>query len=337
MNHPFCLSFCIPTYNRPKQFERLLRGLIPQLTPDVEIVIRDDSSNSLTEAVVRREIEARGIPHQYFKGEKIGADLAQLFLLEKARGKYVWWFGDDDEILLGAIEHVLELVKKYPDIDYMWANFTYGDGQKLAVSLSEERFFQDRNEVLELLGPNIGLLSTMFLKREKGMPFLELGRENAVGFAYAVLVPVTGTLTENGKFFFLRGPYVFNHPTAMEEIKEITMRTGEIKNDGFDVYGVNFYQIVTLFKHKFKKRSMRKLLSDNFASVWRGMLVGWVGGWDTPKGKRWRMFKLYWSYPEFWLAIVFLLLPLAINKLLYKIYKAFFSNRKFVFGRNYNL
>lgn len=325
------LSFAIPTYNRPKQFERLIKGLIPQVTSEVEIVIRDDSQNSLTEEIVRREIKARKIPFQYFKGEKIGADLAQLFLLEKSLGKYIWWFGDDDEILPGAIKHVIELVKKYPEIDYMWANFAYGDDKKLAISLPEEKFFKDRNEVIECLGPNIGLLSTMFLKREKGMLFLELGRENAIGFAFAILVPVMGALTGDGKFFFLRGPYVFNNPTTIDEIKEIIMKTGKIKNEGFNVYGVNFYQIATLFKDKFKKRSMKKFLANNFAALWRGMLVGWIGGWDTPKGKRWKMFKYYWNFPEFWIAMPLFLMPLWINKILFRIYKIFFSHRKWVF------
>ncbi|MDP1689114.1 MAG: hypothetical protein Q8L47_03215, partial [bacterium] len=239
-----------------------------------------------------------------------------------------------DEILPGAINHVLELVKKYPEIDYMWVDFAHGEDRKLAIPFPEERFFRDRDEVLEILGPNIGLLSTMFIKRSKGMPFLDLGRKNAIGFAFAVLVPILGTLTGDGKFFFLRGPYVFNHPTTIDEIKEITTRTGSIKNDGFDIYGVNFYQIVSLFKSKFKKQSMKKFLSDNFAAVWRGMLVGYVGGWDTPNGKRWRMFKLYWSYPEFYLAIPFLLLPASVDRLLYKIYKLFFSHRHFRFSKN---
>lgn len=315
----------------------MLGNLIPQLTPEVEVVIRDDSSNSITQEIVKRKLESCGVTLQYFKGEKIGLDLANLFLLEKARGKYIWWFSDDDELASGAIAHVLELVKKHPEIDFMWANFAYGEDRKLAVSFPEERFFRDRNEIFELVGHKIGLLSTLILKREKGLPFLELGRKQSTGFGFAALVPVFGVLANSEKSFFLRGPYVFNHPTTIEEIKEIATRTGEIKNDAFDVYGVNFYQIVMLFRNKFKRRSVRKLLGSNFGCVWRGMLVGWVGGWDTPKGKRWRMFKLYWSYPEFWLAIVLLLLPLPINKFLYKIYKLFFEQRKFRFGKNFEL
>lgn len=329
----FLLSFCIPTYNRPKQLARLLAELVPQLTPEVEVVIRDDSPNTLSEDVVKKELVARGVSLRYIRGERIGLDLANLFLLEKARGVYIWWFSDDDELAPGAIARVLGLVKKYPDIAFMWANFAYDKGRKLAVSLPEERFFRDRDELLELLGTNIGLLSTFIMKREEGLPFLELGRRNSIGFAFASLVPVLGSLTGSGRFFFLRGPYVLCNPTPVEEIKEIATHTGEIMNNGFDVYGVNFYNIVTLFKGKFKRSSMRKLLADNFAAVWRGILVGWVGGWDTPRGKRWRMLRLYWSYPECWVAFPVMLLPLPIVRGFYRFYKLFFNERKWRWGR----
>ena len=36
------LSLCIPTYNRPQEFKRMLSKVLPQVTDDVEIVIRDD-------------------------------------------------------------------------------------------------------------------------------------------------------------------------------------------------------------------------------------------------------------------------------------------------------
>jgi len=81
---------------------------------------------------------------------------------------------------------------------------------------------------------------------------------------------------------------------------------------------------------------VRKVIKKSFASLWRGMLVGWIGGWDTPKGKRWRMFKLYWSYPECWIALPIMLMPLWVNRGLYRVYKIFFSHRKFVFGENLN-
>lgn len=335
MNNNILISICIPTYNRSAQFRRMLMSLMPQLTFETELVIRDDSSNDETKKVFDELIEKfkPSAKLNYFKGEKIGLDAANLFLVENVSGKYIWWFSDDDEFMPGAVFRVLELVKKYQEITFIFVNFCFGENRNLAIN-RKDGFFKDRNEVLESLGTNIGLLSTLFFRREDAISSLPLAKKHIKGFSFAGLIPVFYILSGDGKFYFLRGPYVFNHPNTVEEIKNITTRAGEIKNDGFDVYGVDFYNIMMEFKDKFNRYSIKKILAVNFASLWRGMLVGWIGGWDTPKGKRWKMFKLYWNFPEFWIAIPLFLMPLWANKILFKIYKIFFSHRKFVFAQN---
>lgn len=332
----FLLSICIPTYNRPKEFERMLSGVISQMSDEVELVVRDDSPGGETKDTFDRLITNRKIHHKYIRGEKIGLDLANLFLIENASGKYIWWFSDDDEMRPGAIARVLELTKKYPEISFIWANFDFERKGNPAVE-REDGFFKDRNDVLETIGTNIGLLSTLIFKREESLSSLSQAKKHAVGFSFAGLVPILSVLSGSGKAYFLRGPYVLCHPTTTEEIKQITTRSGEIKNEGFNVYGVDFYNIVMEFNGKFSRHAIRKILSVNFASLWRGMLVGWVGGWDTPRGKLRKMFKLYWSFPEFWIALPAFLMPLSFNKALYKIYRIFFRNRKFAFRKTADL
>jgi len=99
---------------------------------------------------------------------------------------------------------------------------------------------------------------------------------------------------------------------------------------------VGFANLLWEFEGTFSRKAIRKTIKGSFGQTWRGMLVGWIGGWDTPKGKRWRMFKLFWSYPECWIALPIMLMPLWINKGLFRIYKVFFSHRKFVFEERLN-
>ena len=108
----FLLSFCIPTCNRPEELSWLLTTLLPQLTDDVELFIKDDSVDNKSEDLVKEMLLDSNVNFRYFHGEKEGIDEANIFIAEHARGKFVWWFGDDDELLPGALERVLSAIKK---------------------------------------------------------------------------------------------------------------------------------------------------------------------------------------------------------------------------------
>ena len=80
------LSICIPTYNRPDQLSRMLKTMLPQLKRNVELVVRDDSENDLTEHVVRQQLSNSKIRWRYIRGKKNGVDEAALSLISAATG-----------------------------------------------------------------------------------------------------------------------------------------------------------------------------------------------------------------------------------------------------------
>ena len=84
------LSVCIPTYNRPTEFSRMIKSLEKQLIEiedDVEIVIRDDSDNLNTLKILNSCQFNENIQISYFRGEKpIGLDSASLFLFQNLYG-----------------------------------------------------------------------------------------------------------------------------------------------------------------------------------------------------------------------------------------------------------
>jgi glycosyltransferase involved in cell wall biosynthesis len=327
------LSLCIPTYNRPKEFERMLSGLLPQISEEVEIVIRDDSTSSETKSIFEKLISGRNICHQYHVGKKIGLDAASLFLFEQSRGEFIWLFSDDDELLNGGILEVLGLINSDSDLNAIWANFDSDLPSGVAVKGEESRYFKSGSEALEITGTGIGLVSTQIFRRRKGLLGFEIAKKHIVGFSFASTAVYLSVLAGPGRFYFLNGPYILCHPTTLEDIIRTTNNTGEIINNGFHVYGVEFHNIVREFDGKFDSRSVRKLLSENFGALWRGMVIGYAGGWDTPKNKRMHMLKIYWSYPECWIALPLLCMPRVVIKLLYRIYKVFFTLRRFDFFR----
>lgn len=309
----------------------MLQLLAPQLDNRVEVVVRDDSDNDISRNLFESIASGKSFSTQYFQGEKIGLDAANLFLLEKAHGKFVWWFSDDDILLEGGIKAVIKIIDNNEDLNFIWANFAFEKIDNIAVDRPEGKF-HDRNDVIETLGTNIGLLSTYVVRSDIAKQGIPYARQHVHGFAFASTATVIWTITQPGDSYFLRGPHIMCNPTTVDEIIEITNKDGgAIQNNAFITYGIYFYEIVMGLSKHFKHRSIRQLLSVNFAALWRGMLVGWIGGWDTPEGKRLKMLELYWSYPECWIALPLFCLPRPVVTTFYRLYKIFYSHRKFIF------
>lgn len=323
------LSICIPTYNRPLQLERMLKKLTPQLSAGIEVVIRDDSETEETKAVVETLLSNESARYRYFHGPRIGVDSAAIFLLEKSIGKYVWWFSDDDEIAPDAIKGIKEIIST-SDYDAIWTNFTYDQSGSLAVDRSSGPF-DSPDEALKVLGTNVGLISTQIISREAGVAAIDFAKKHIHGFSFASTAIFLKSLAAKGGGYFYRGPAIKCNPNEVDEIIKITSKNGVIKNDGFKVYGEYFRNLIADLPSGYSKSAKRTAISINFSALWRGMLVGWIGGWDTPKGKRLKMLKLYWSYPECWLALPLFCMPRTIVTAFYKVYKIFYSHRKFIF------
>lgn len=319
------LSICILSFNQSPEVERLLNSLSPQMTDDIEVVIRDDSTNNETELLVQRFSEI--IPIRYFHGKKEGIDKTVIFLTEEARGKFVWWLGDDD-VVPGGVGQVLDAIRNNRDLTFVWANYRLAGAKDLAIDLQSNCFFSSRDEVLELGGAALGFVSATVFKRELALPGIDRARKY-IGSAFVNLYLVLYVISQPGRHYYVHGPVVICHPATIDEIKAVVVKSpGVVRNDAFEVFGVNFSRIVREFAMVFSSVAVRRTIKKSFGQTWRGMLVAWVGGWDTPKGKRVRMFKYFWTFPECWIALILFVTPLSVNKLLYRIYKASRTNRR---------
>ncbi len=307
-----------------------MKCLIPQLDERMEIVVRDDSTNRKSTEIFEALTKQKKYSTQYYKGEKIGVDAANLFLLERAKGNFVWWFGDDDILLDGGILTAIEIIKSNPEVNFIWANFAYQEISNLVMD-RPDGFFKNGSDVIRSLGVNIGLMSTYIVRTDIGRQGLPYAKNHVHGFSFAATAVVAWVLTQPGKFFFLRGPYILCNPTTIDEFKRaVIKKDGSVENPAFEIYGIYFYRMIIELADQFEYSAVRRLLSLNFGSLWRGMLVAWLGGWDTPQGKRVRMLKLYWSYPECWIALPLFCMPRPVVRFFYQTYKIFFSHRKFV-------
>jgi glycosyltransferase involved in cell wall biosynthesis len=314
------LSICILLYNQPEDAKRLLHNLTPQLQEGVEIIIKDDSDNTYTRDILEKYSSFKQI--KYIHGEKRGIDKTIIFLTEKAQGKFIWWMGDD-EVMPNAVNSILHVIRNERDVNFIWANYNYKSDNhtSLAIDLKEDRFFYDRNELLNCATTGLGFISSTIFKRNLALQHIDESKQY-VGTEFVNLFLIMTVITQPGGLYYLKGPIVICHPASSDEIKGKTVKqNGEIVNNGFQVFGINFYLIVDRFSKSFAPSCTRRVIKRTFGMAWRGVLVGWAGGWDTPKGKRIKLMRYFYMFPEAWIAIILFSMPSFFNNLMYKFYK----------------
>lgn len=309
------LSFCIFTYNQPDAVRRVLERVIPQTSSDVEILIRDDSADDRTENVVKSFSGFENL--RYFRGQKEGVDKAIIFLLKEAKGKYFWGFGDDD-LDPDAISKVLDVVRRSPETMLVITNCREAGSAESAFRIGPSRFFRNPEEVLVTFSDIMNYVSILIYKREIAITGVE-GMKPFIGSACASFYMALYMLSKGGRYYFLDYPCV---------IPDVRNPDEKLWYDPFEVHAVNVFSVAKSFRGNFNKKALKKMTTLTFRSVWRGMLVqraqGRKNGFGFSYSKVAKILKLYWNFPEFWLALPFFCMPKFFLRFTYRLYKVVF-------------
>jgi glycosyltransferase involved in cell wall biosynthesis len=110
------LSLCVPTHNRLPY----LRELLPQLLREIGeadatgkriefLVLENAATDGTTEYL--RALNGSGLTHIRHPSD-IGGDRNFLACIERARGTYIWLFGDDDLVEPGAVARLIGLLDR---------------------------------------------------------------------------------------------------------------------------------------------------------------------------------------------------------------------------------
>jgi len=308
MKNQIVLSICIPTYNQPQDLRRTLSSIVSQISSgEIEVIIGDNSTNSETEHLVKRDFDLPYL-HYFRYGKNLGSDRNILLITGNAKGQYIWWFGDD-KMRPGAINYILNIIKKNSDLSLIWVNVVnlQVPGGVLVYNFSQDKLVSNKNQVLEEISDELTFISSIVFRKDKILNVNQKNMNQFIGSGFVNLYLVMHILSQGGKFYYISYPYIIYHPTP----------AGRYSYDRFQVFGINFFKVVMNFKDKFDGKPIKRMLTKNFSRLWRWVLVGWLEGYSTPRGKLWPMFKLYWNFSEFWLAAPFFLMPKFVIKFIY--------------------
>lgn len=120
------LSICIPTYNRPENLKNCLDSIAKQVCTDFEVCISDNASKvdiAKTIQPYKKKFKIR------FKRNKknLGFAMNVLNVSLMARGKFIWFLGDDDLLTKNSLNFLTKLIKKNKKINFFWINSYYLD------------------------------------------------------------------------------------------------------------------------------------------------------------------------------------------------------------------
>jgi len=313
------VSLCLITYNQPDAIEKILQCLEPQVNSKIEILIKDDSPNNLTAEVVQKYSSRFNCDVRYFKGEKSqsgGYDKALLFVSQEARGQFLWWYGDD-LMESGTVDAVIKEIENRPQMSFLWLNARdVNNVSDIGLDLGGDRVFATGSDVLQI---NIGLLgfpSITLIKKDEVLPFISQA-QTFIGTTLTGFFLVLTILSQTNKdFVFLQHPYILSQPKPSGEKRWY---------DSFQVHGINYCKIALTFKDKFDSQAWRKGISDQFGRAWRAVLVeralGFKTGFGADTVKIKTMAQLYWTFPEFYLALPLMMLPRSVIVYFYQFYK----------------
>ena len=118
------LSVCIPTFNRPLSLANCLNSLYHQKNinkKDFEVCISDNCSKYNITKVIRPFKKRLNIKFQKNK-KNIGFAMNLLKVSLMAKGKFIWFLGDDDLVVNNSISYIIKLIKKNSKIDFYFIN-----------------------------------------------------------------------------------------------------------------------------------------------------------------------------------------------------------------------
>lgn len=308
------LTIAIPTYNRASRLAGLLECLRPQLLAEhrVELIVSDNASTDDTPQVIASAVDRGLRVHHVRNPSNIGADRNFLQCFQLATGKYFWLLGDDDYVLPGGIDRVLNLFAA-EELDIVFCapyayRENYLDELQLAPVGQSTEIVEDVSRFVRLVTTHgdFVFISSSIVNKDRLMetqhpPFEELLETNLVQLGW-----VFSALSSFKKGVFL-------------QIGTIAGAAAGIRG-GFNparVFGINYWKAIRLFAGR-DTRLAKVLLNDQlfvwFTRNWvflrqtPGML-----GMETASSHLRQHFR---TNPRYWLVIFPLAkLPLGMAKL----------------------
>src|SRR5690606_24922127 len=158
--HKYKVSIIIPTYNRAQLVSLAISSVLNQSYDYLELIVVDDGSNDHTKAVIElfsTDNRIKYIPLANNKGRSAARNIG----IEYISGDFVMFLDSDDYLAPEAIERLVGLREKYPQINIFAGGYRLfeikGNNKHTIYTRGRDSFIQDMflEEIKEMV-LNIG-------------------------------------------------------------------------------------------------------------------------------------------------------------------------------------
>lgn len=165
------LTVAVPTYNRVEKLRCCMERLLAEVKGrDVEILVSDNASTDGTD-IYMNELCLNHPEITYARNaENVGPDRNFLNCYERASGEYVLLLGDDDMLLPGAVDSILEALGRKPVFVHLntsnlksFEPLTYTAPRVPEGHLKE---YYSKDDLMKDMGIFVTFLSAMVLRTE---------------------------------------------------------------------------------------------------------------------------------------------------------------------------
>ncbi|GAB2778855.1 glycosyltransferase family 2 protein [Salinimicrobium soli] len=110
------VSICIPVFNGEKFLQEALDSIEVQTYPYIEVIISDDGSGDSSLAICKKYQKESNFPVYIYKHKSAGIGANWNHCISKSNGEYIKFLFQDDLLLPGCIEEMLEVFEEHDEI-----------------------------------------------------------------------------------------------------------------------------------------------------------------------------------------------------------------------------
>ncbi|MDD3596886.1 glycosyltransferase family 2 protein [Sulfuricurvum sp.] len=171
----YLLTIAIPTFNRSDLLQSTLNSVLKQISYEhsIELLVIDNAS---TDDTMDMMLSYNTTVRYERNKENQGIDYNINECVLRAKGKYVHILSDDDILMEGALENLINFLHQYNGIDFVYLNgvvfsdkFIESESDQLhkIFDIKHDEIFTDKNKYLESLWIWATFVSSFVVKRDK--------------------------------------------------------------------------------------------------------------------------------------------------------------------------